>query len=68
MDQATFDEMADDWLHRNVIPPFPPDLKEATEGCARLGLVDSRHPAGKPVTTSMLRMVLWQLAQKIGMA
>jgi len=67
MDQATFDRMADDWAKRNVVTTYAPDLKEAVDGCAELGLLETKHAGGRPITTSLFRVALWRLAKKAGL-
>ena len=67
MDQATFDRMADDWAKRNVVTTYAPDLKEAVDGCAKLGLLESRHQGDKPISASLFRVALWRLAKKAGL-
>ena len=67
MDQATFDRMADDWAKRNTVTTYAPDLKEAVDGCAKLGLLEAKHPGSKPITASLFRVALWRLAKKAGL-
>ena len=67
MDQATFDRMADDWAKRSTVTTYAPDLKEAVDGCARLGLLEARHPGDRPISTSLFRVALWRLARKAGL-
>jgi len=67
MDQATFDKMADDWAKRNVVTTYAPDLKEAVDGCAKLGLLETKHKGDKPISASLFRVALWRLAKKAGL-
>lgn len=67
MDQATFDRMADDWAKRNTVTTYASDLKEAVEGCAKLGLLETKHKGDKPITASLFRVALWRLAKKAGL-
>lgn len=68
MDQATFDKMADNWASRNLVTTYAPDLKEAVDGCAKLGLLETKHPGSKPISTSLFRVALYRLAKKAGLS
>jgi len=67
MDQTTFDRMADDYMKRNVVTTYAPDLKEAVDGCAKLGLLETKHAGNKPISASLFRVALWRLAKKAGL-
>jgi len=67
MDQVTFDKMADDWAKRNILAVWPPDLKEASEGCAEIGLLETRHKGTAAVSVNLFRVALWRLAKKAGL-
>lgn len=68
MDQATFDKMADNWASRNLVTTYAPDLKEAVDGCAKLGLLETKHAGNKPISTSLFRVALYRLAKKAGLS
>ena len=45
---------------------WPPDLNEARQGIADLGILETRHPGNRAVSVDMFRVGLWRLAKKVG--
>ena len=51
-------------IREELVTTYAADLKEATEGCARLGLLETKHPGDRPISTSLFRVALYRLAKK----
>ena len=54
-------------VREELVTTYAPDLKEAVDGCAKLGLLESRHKGDRPISTSLFRVALWRLAKKAGL-
>ena len=54
-------------IHEELATTYAPDLKEAVDGCAKLGLLETRHKGDKPISASLFRVALWGLAKKAGL-
>ena len=54
-------------VREELVTTYAPDLKEATEGCAKLGLLETKHPGDRPISTSLFRVALYRLAKKAGL-
>ena len=54
-------------VREELVTTYAPDLKEAVDGCAQLGLLEARHPGDRPISTSLFRVALWRLAKKAGL-
>lgn len=54
-------------IHEELATTYAPDLKEAVDGCAKLGLLEAKHKGDKPISASLFRVALWRLAKKAGL-
>jgi len=54
-------------IHEELATTYAPDLKEAVDGCAKLGLLETRHKGDKPISASLFRVALWRLAKRAGL-